>query len=361
MTDSYRLPDDLTPGARTIALAWGIVALAYTPPVLLMDRQANEPTPASALFLLVVAGFVPWALATRPLLRLCARFPLASGSGNLRRLLVLALLGIVVLPLLALAGTALGQLLVPLLQAGRIDFLPSRVGVAAAINAFFSVPTYVAVIGVGQALVYVDRTRTRERLLARARLDALRAQIDPHFLFNALGAIAQLAHRGADQAEAAIGRLSDLLRSTLSTDDASVPLSSEIATLMDHVELHRLLMAAPLDLRLSIAPAAWEAKVPALILQPLVENAVTHGLSRLTTGAWLAVSAETQAARLSIEVRNAKPAATAPSRGLGIGLRNVGERLEALFGDDARLTVVEDGDAFSVRIGLPLELPAEAT
>ena len=215
-------------------------------------------------------------------------------------------------------------------------------------------PTYVAVVGVGQALVYVDRTRTRERLLARARLEALRAQIDPHFLFNALGAIAQLAHRGAEQAEAAIGRLSDVLRSTLASDDAAVPLSTEIATVMDHVELHRMLLPAPLDLRLSIAPAAWDAQVPALILQPLVENAVTHGLSKLTAGAWLAIDAEANGDRLVIEVRNARPPEGSASRGLGIGLRNVGERLEALFGPTAKLTVAADGAAFTARIDLPL-------
>ncbi|MFC3711537.1 sensor histidine kinase [Sphingoaurantiacus capsulatus] len=358
MTETYRLPDDLMPGARTIAIAWGIVALAYTPPVLLMARQAADQVPPHLMFVLVAIGFMPWALATRPLIQLCARWPLGAGERNGPHLLRLALVGLAALPTLALVGTSIGQTLLPLLQYGRFEFVPQRIAFAATINAFFSVPTYVAVVGVGQALVYVDRTRTRERLLARARLEALRAQIDPHFLFNALGAIAQLAHRGAEQAEAAIGRLSDVLRSTLASDDAAVPLSSEIATVMDHVELHRMLMPSPLDLRLSIAPAAWGAMVPALILQPLVENAVTHGLSRLTAEAWLAITAEAEGQRLVIEVRNARPTDAAPSRGLGIGLRNVGERLEALFGSAARLTVAADGNSFTARIELPLDRPA---
>lgn len=360
MADPYRLPPDLLPGPRAIAIAWGIVALAYTPPVVLMDQMRGSAAPGWPLmFILVAAGFLPWALATRPLIRLCAAAPLGSGA-DARRLMLLGLTGLLSLPILAISGTALGQTVVSLLSTGRLDIGVGDVLNAAAINAFFSVPTYVAVIGVGQALVYVDRTRTRERLLARARLEALRAQIDPHFLFNALGSIAQLAHRSPDQAEAAIGRLSDVLRSTLATDDAAVKLSTEIATVMDHVELHRMLMPSALDLRLSIAPAAWDARVPALILQPLVENAVTHGLSRLTADAWLAVTADVQGLHLSIEVRNAKLVEGAPRRGLGIGLRNVGERLEALFGDAARLTVADDGDAFTARIELPFDRPGTA-
>lgn len=347
------------PGPRAIAIGWSVVALAYTPPVMLMNQAGTGAVPAGLMFLLVATGFAPWALATRPLIRLCARWPLGSGSDNIRHLLWLALIGLAALPLLALAGTSLGQTLLPLLQSGTFEFAPTRIAFAATINGFFSVPTYVAVIGVGQTLVYVDRTRTRERLLARARLDALRAQIDPHFLFNALGAIAQLAHRSPDTAEQAIARLSDVLRSTLSTDDAAVPLSTEIATVMDHVELHRMLLAAALDLRLSIEPTAWRATVPALILQPLVENAVTHGLSRLTSDAWLSITATVVGDRLSIEVANARPMQAPPSRGLGIGLSNAAERLAALHGEAASLTIDVGDGRFAARIELPLRLASE--
>jgi two-component system sensor histidine kinase AlgZ len=356
--ESYHLPDDLMPGPRAIAIAWGVVALAYTPPVILMNQGGDAAPAWPLMFVLIAAGFLPWALATRPLIRLCAAEPLGSGA-DARRILLFVLTGLVALPLLALVGTALGQTALSLLSTGRLDVDGQRILAAATINAFFSVPTYIAVIGVGQALVYVDRTRTRERLLARARLDALRAQIDPHFLFNALGAIAQLAHRSPDSAERAIGRLSDVLRSTLSTDDAAVPLSAEIATLMDHVELHRISMASELELRLSIEPAACGAMVPALILQPLVENAVTHGLSRLTADAWLAITATVAGDRLSVEVANARPAQAAPSRGLGIGLSNVAERLAALHGEAATLTIDVGDGRFAARIELPLRLAPE--
>lgn len=358
MTDAYRLPPDLMPGPRAISIAWGVVALAYTPPVVLMN-QTGVPRAWPMAFLLVAVGFLPWALATRPLIRLCAAAPLGSG-GDARRVALFGLAGLATLPLLALAGTTLGHLAMSLLSSGRLGISVDRLLDAATINAFFSVPTYVAVIGVGQALVYVDRTRTRERLLARARLAALRAQIDPHFLFNALGSIAQLTHRDPDSAEQAISRLADVLRSTLASDAAEVPLSAEIATVMDHVELHRLLMPAPLDLQLSIDPAAWRAMVPALLLQPLVENAVTHGLSRLTVGAWLSITATAVGERLTIEVANARPAVSAPSRGLGIGLSNVGQRLTALYGDAATLGLESGPTHFAARLALPLRLADDA-
>lgn len=352
MIERSRLPADLVPGARTIAVAWTIVAIAYTPAVFLVEGSDGDGLAPGATFIFVALGFLPWALITRPLIALCAAAPLGSGS-NGRSIAILGAAGLLVLPVMALTGNGLGQLFTALAEPGRAAFDLDRVSRAALINAFFSVPTYAAVIGVGQTLVYLDRTRTRERLLARARLDALRAQINPHFLFNALGAIAQLAHRDADTAERAIGRLSDVLRSTLASDLQVVPLPDEIASVMDQVELHRMLLPGQLDLRIAVAPAAWSATVPALILQPLVENAVTHGLSRLSSDAWLSIAAEVSGGRLAIEVTNACPIQPWPSAGLGLGLANVAERLTALHGDSAHLATEAGPESFRVRIELP--------
>ena len=347
-------PPDLKPPASVIAGAWAVVAAAYTPALMLTSSgQSGGTLGLLPAFVFVLLGFVPWALATPLLLSLSWRFPLGSGS-NFRSLAFLAAAGLVALPLLSLAGSALGQIFGGLAATGRLEADLARIARSALITGFFSVPTYVAVIGVGQTLVYIERTRTRERLLARARLEALRAQINPHFLFNALGAIAQLAHRDAATAELAISRLADVLRSSLASDAETVTLSDEIGTVMDHIELHRMLLTAPVDLRLSLEPSVRSAAVPAMILQPLVENAVTHGLSRMTSDLWLSIAASARDGELVIEVSNARAAEAAPSRGLGLGLANVAERLAAIHGAAGRLTTSETDGSFTAKIELPL-------
>ena len=230
----------------------------------------------------------------------------------------------------------------------------SRLAAGVAITSFFSVPVYGAVIGIGQTLIWVERTRQRERMLARARLETLRAKINPHFLFNALGAISELTHRDATTAQLAISRLADVLRTTLASDAIDVNLAEEVALTKDHIELHRLLLPGPLDVRLTISPEAWIAQVPALILQPLIENAFVHALSRLTEGAWLTITADVCDGRLAIEVVNAIASTDTPSRGLGSGVTSVCERVAAWRGGEGELTTDKQLDRFVARINLPL-------
>jgi hypothetical protein len=351
--DNRRLPHDLMPRPLAIAAAWGLVTIAYTPPALLVSRGQGASVDLLQAFVGVASSFVPWALATRPLLRLCARAPLGPG-GTWRNLLLLGAAGLLALPTLALAGQALSRAVAWATGLGPAGDL-RQVLSAALITALFATPTYVAVIGVGQALVYLGRVRERERLLARARLDALRAQVNPHFLFNALQAIGELAHRDGARAQRAVSRLADVLRATLATDVDLVPLADEIAAAKDHIELHRLLLPGPLDFRVSAAPEAWDAAVPALLIQPLVENALVHGLSRSPDDAWLSIEAGTQGDRLRLTIANARADASArASRGFGIGLANARERLRALYGDKASLDVREEPGRFVAEVTLPL-------
>ena len=271
----------------------------------------------------------------------------------MRALTSLGLVGAFLIPAVTSVGLLLEWAAGAMLGAGR-PLSMGRLASGVAITSFFSVPIYAAVIGVGQTLLWIERTRERERLLARARLDTLRAQINPHFLFNALGAVGELAYRDADLARTAIARLADVLRSTLATDAAETTLAEEIAVAKDHIELHRLLLAGPLDFGVTVSPDAWRARVPVLILQPLIENAVVHALARVTSGAWLSISAKVASARLSIEVTNAVCDTVAPSRGLGSGLANIRERLAGIYGGAAALTTRRDADRFVAIIDLPL-------
>lgn len=352
-----KLPLDLQPGVRTIAGGWAVVALAYAPAVWMIGAAQGQGGSPIATIGAMILFFLPWALATPPLLRLSARMPLGIGRTR-RALMLLTMVGIIAIPTITAIGLALEWTLA-WIAGPRHAMSVSRLAAGVAITSFFSVPVYGAVIGVGQTLIWVERTRQRERMLARARLETLRAQINPHFLFNALGAISELAHRDAATAQLAISSLADVLRTTLASDAAAATLAEEVALTKDHIELHRLLLPGSLDVRLTISPGAWVAQVPALILQPLVENAFVHALSRLTAGAWLTITANVSDGLLVIEVANAIAPTGAPSRGLGSGVTSVGERVAAWSGGGGELTTDQRPDRFVARINLPL-IPVEA-
>lgn len=153
---------------------------------------------------------------------------------------------------------------------------PAHIFKRITITSLFAVPTSVAVTVIGQTLVAAERARGRERMTAPAELNALGAELNPHFLFDTLGAIAQLAHEAPDRAEAAIGRLADVLRAGLAERSDLRPLAEEIAAVEKHLALHRLVIG-PAELRLDIDLALGRVDVPTHVLQPLAENATTHG------------------------------------------------------------------------------------
>jgi two-component system sensor histidine kinase AlgZ len=339
------------PAKRTITAGWAVVALAYTPAAWLMGAEQGQRASLFGTLVAMIVFFVPWALATPALLRLSTALPLMAGRTP-RSLSLLALTGIVVIPTLTAVGLGMEWVL-DWLSTNRATSSLAQLATGVAITSCFSLPIYCAVMGIGQTLVWVERTRNREGMLARARLETLRAQVNPHFLFNALGAIAELAHRDAAAAQIAIARLADVLRTTLATDSAEATLAEEVAVTKDHIELHRLLLPAAIAVRVTMSDQAWATRVPSLVLQPLIENAFVHALNRMTDGGWLTIVGSIREGRLAIEIANAVGDAEAPSRGLGSGLTNVRERLEAWSGGSGSLTADRRPDRFVVRIDLP--------
>ena len=341
----------LMPAKRTTAAGWAVVALAYAPAVWLVGatqgQRASLPETVGAM----AVFFLPWALSTPTLLRLSARLPLMPGRA-VRSLPLLGLAGIIVIPTITAVGLGL-EVALELALGSRAPSSMVQLATGVAITSFFSVPVYCAVVGIGQTLVWVERTRQRERMLARARLETLRAQINPHFLFNALGAVAELAHRDATAAQNAIARLADVLRTTLANDAEDSTLAEEVALTKDHIELHRLLLHAELDVRMTMSDQALTARVPALILQPLAENAFVHGLSRMAESGWLTIMGDVDDGRLVIEIANAIADANLSSRGLGSGLAGVRERLTAWNDGSGTMTADRRPDRFVVRIDMP--------
>jgi LytS/YehU family sensor histidine kinase len=181
----------------------------------------------------------------------------------------------------------------------------------------------------------LDRERLRAQI-AEQRLIALTGQLHPHFLFNTLQGISTLIHRDPDAADEMLAKLSDLLRDLLRhRDQALVPLSDEFRYARTYLEIAQLRFADRLRFQIDVDAALDQASVPLFILQPLVENALAHGIGGRTQGGRVSVAARRLGDRLELTVvDDGAGLTTSATRRDGIGLSNTRERLRATFGDD---------------------------
>lgn len=186
-----------------------------------------------------------------------------------------------------------------------------------------------------------EHTAHLEGQLAAAQLDALRMQLNPHFLFNTLHAVSTLMARDVDGARRMISDLSDLLRLVLEgSDTPEVPLDDELDVLGHYLDIERTRFADRLDVDVNVESDARAALVPTLLLQPLVENAVKHGIAPRGEGGKISVAAHRANGHLVVHVCDDGPGIgpNGPKRE-GVGLRNTRDRLSKLYGDDAQLTL----------------------
>jgi len=225
---------------------------------------------------------------------------------------------------------------------------------------------YAAGVAVTQAVLYYRHTRARELQvaklegqLARAHLQTLNAQIRPHFLFNTLHTIGQLWRSGrSDDADAVLDHLGSLFHKVhRSTSRFEVPLSEELELVREYLAIEEVRFRDRLRTTVCAADGALECLVPPLILQPIVENAVRHGISAVSTSGTVEVTAEMLARHVRLTVRDDGPGVNAVTSqpGSGTGLRNTRERLSQLYGTEAELHI-GDGPAGGtiVRIDIPL-------
>jgi two-component system, LytTR family, sensor kinase len=185
------------------------------------------------------------------------------------------------------------------------------------------------------------RAAQLEASLARANLETLRMQLNPHFLFNTLNSISVLALKGEGRKVVRmLARLSDLLRLSLESPQQEVTLAEELEVLDHYVEIERVRFADRLSLVRDVDPAALTAHVPSMLLQPIVENALRHGLGRKPGPGEIRIEAAIRGRRLEIIVRDTGPGfqSGASDGGSGLGLTNTRARLRQLYGDSARLT-----------------------
>jgi two-component system LytT family sensor kinase len=237
-------------------------------------------------------------------------------------------------------------------------------------NVWLEVGIYAAsVVAIGIELKIFNSVRIQikleeqERLLLRARMEALQNQVNPHFLFNTLNSISSLVRFDPDMAREVIFKLATILRRLLNTSDAFAPLRDEFEFIDNYLDIEvvrfgrdKLRVVKELD------PASLDVVVPSMLLQPLVENSIKHGLSPKVEGGSIYLRSRVSGSRLVIEVEDdgvgmgaAQLEESSSWSGMGIGMANISERLQVLYGDTARMTIdSHEGKGTLIRIRLPL-------
>ena len=202
------------------------------------------------------------------------------------------------------------------------------------------------------------RASQLETELAQAELRALRMQLHPHFLFNTLNSISALLHTDTEAADRMIARLGDFLRMTLSSQSThQVTLADELKFLECYLSIERERFRERLRISIDIEPNALSSLVPHLLLQPIVENAIRHGIAHLERAGSLAVRARIDDNYLRIEVEDDGPGLDTSVAGDGVGFRNTRSRLEALYGVNHRFLLSRPvSGGLLVTIELPLEM-----
>jgi signal transduction histidine kinase len=353
---------------RTTALAWAVVfawwtlsGLASAAQALMMSDAAGTAIGAGYALRTGLASAWLWVPLTMGLLWLVRRHPLER-----RRLWS------------SLAVLALGVAAVIVLRALAVFTLNDWIGWYAQLpplstmmvssfwnNLFLSW----LIVGVAHAFLFAERMRQRERQaeelqrrLTQARLEALSAQLNPHFLFNALNSIAELVHRDAEAADRMLVGLGSLLRGSLDSGRRQeVPLAEEIALLECYIDIEKARLGERLQVDWRVEREALQALVPPLLLQPLVENAIRHGISGRVTPGRISVRARREQGHLVLEVQDSGAGTVSSTPGHGLGLGNTRARLECLYGTDHELSLEpRTGGGKWLRIRVPIRYAVEA-
>ena len=253
------------------------------------------------------------------------------------------------LPLLIIASV----LDVEVSQAATVMFehVPPRLSFLAALVLYsdFDIVAYVAVVVVSEVLLVrralSERQRVAKRLehsLSRARLDYLEAQLQPHFLFNSLGAVSELAYDAPAIANRVLRQLTAIFRTALAGKSDEVTLGEEIVGIEPYLDIQRIRFADWLTIEYDVDDAAVDCLLPRFVLQPLIENAIRHGLRGRHAAGRIEISAAIDAGELLVRVADNGVGldAAISSAGRGIGLANVRDRLAILYGDDDRLQLI---------------------
>ncbi len=326
-----------------------LVSVRYSPDLTFIEKFGAQ--------LLIWYAWAAWSLI---ILAVCDRVPFERGRFR-RALAVTIPLSVVIV----LAQILVVYTITQLYGLGPEHGLESIIylGVRSEGDIYFFI--FWAIVGAHAALRWHDAWRAETivnaRLgadLAQAQLNALKAQLNPHFLFNALNSVVTLIRRDAAAAEQMTVRLADLLRSTLAlSEEQEISLRDEIALVGHYLEIEQMRFHDRLTVTWDIDRDVRNATLPSLALQPLVENAIVHGVSRLTGAGTIHIQADAVGSTLVVSIRDNGPGLSAMSSrgGAGIGIANLRARLSRLYGDGASLSVsTPAGGGCEARLVVPL-------
>ena len=213
------------------------------------------------------------------------------------------------------------------------------------------------VIALAMRYLYISSEWRRSIVLeAQARISALQALIRPHFLFNSMNTIASLTRTDPARAEEAVEDLSDLLRANLGSSSNRSSLKQELETAAIYQRIEKLRLGDRLAVRWDIAELPMRAKIPSLTIQPLLENAIYHGIELLPDGGEVIVSGNRDASHLTISISN--PVASGEKRATGgnqMAMSNIRQRFELAYGNKATVDIKDEADQFTVTLRFPLD------
>jgi hypothetical protein len=345
LADSRRLAVYMT-ASLPVALA-GTALLA----------QGRNALPLASAALIAVPLAVAGTALLLPVWYLCRALPVYETS--LSRLLLTHAGGAL---LTGLGGAYLGGVLARLVGSTRPGIESAYAAQAAGVTAAGGL-LYLLAVSFHYVLLGVEATRRAEQqsmelsVLAReAELRALRAQVHPHFLFNSLNSISALVSVDPLRAREMCVLLAEFFRRTLALGEkGGVSLEEEMAVARTYLAIEGLRLGTRLTVEEAIDDAARGCRVPPLLLQPLVENAIRHGIATRPEGGVLRIEARADGPRIRIRVENPFDPEAPPRPGAGVGLANVRRRLLAGYGDRARVEAERGADRFQVAISMPAE------
>ena len=326
-----------------IALIWSGVGLFDATQNVFVMRAEGMHHAWARLFVRLVIAWLPWALATPVVLVLGRRYPptkFRPVSTWGIHLAACATIGLVYSAWVAGLDTLLNPWLNPSPPGQFLHFWLDKFynGLLADVILYGSILAISYVLDSRERLArqQTETARLNEQL-SKAQLNALRRQIEPHFLFNTLNAIAGLVReKRNDAAVSMIAGLSDFLRRVVEDSNRQqVPLGEEMEFLQKYMDIQKVRFAERLEVRMDVPEELFSAQVPSLILQPMVENAVKHGIAKRAQGGAIRISAFRSNGRLTLSVHNDGPRLPADwdKTGSGIGISNVRTRLQGLYGD----------------------------
>lgn len=346
---------------------WLADALISVSQVQLLQRIGEAAVSEGELWRMSLASSLLWVPITVMCVRLAERVPLARKG--LPRALGFHLGALLLVVLGRATFVVLTQELI-----GWYERLP-HVSVVLAQSVMNNLLPYLLLTAGAHAMGLARRAHVRQRRadqlqaqLAEARLQALASQLRPHFLFNALNAVSSLVQSDPDAAERMLARLGDLLRHSLESHGRQeVTLREELDALAPYLDIERTRFGPRLQVEWRLEPEVLDARVPYLALQPLVENAIRHGLAPRAEPGRIEISAERDGDALRVLVRDngmGPPSTTGPTRsGGGVGLSNLRARLATLYGTRAMLELkpgLPRGAVVEMRVPLGLSQAREA-